>query len=39
MKLPNLLPRRSPNTLLDVLTGAEIVAGGLTALMILRWLL
>lgn len=38
MKLRRLLPPRREFTILDLLTSAEIVVGGLMALVILRWL-
>jgi hypothetical protein len=38
MKLPRFLPRRQV-TILDLLTSAEIFAGGLMAIVLLRWLI
>jgi hypothetical protein len=38
MKLPRFLPRWRDFTLLDLLTGVELLAGGLMAILILRWL-
>jgi hypothetical protein len=38
MKLERFLPRRREFTLLDLLTGAEIFAGGLMAIVLMRWL-
>ena len=38
MKLQRLLPRRRELSILDLLTSAEIFAGGLMAIVILRWL-
>jgi hypothetical protein len=37
MKLPRLLPNRRDIDLLAILTGAEILAGGLVAIVLLRW--
>jgi hypothetical protein len=39
MKLPRFLPRWRDFTLLDLLTSAELLAGGLMAILILRWLI
>jgi hypothetical protein len=37
MKLPRFLPRRRDFDLIALLTSAEILAGGLMALILLRW--